>query len=285
MALHLLRHPSLSPPALLFLNSSNSYPTPSFLPSSLSFLPLFSYQQKKRTLLKQQCTANASSSPEESLETVISEQEEEDSVEKSAEPKRRLIAQNIPWTSTSEEIKTLFERHGTVLDVQLSMHDNIRNRGLAFITMASEEEALLALSNLNSHDLNGRVIKVEFARPLKKKPIQPTTSSPPTTTFNIFVGNLAWSVRSRDLRALFGTTGNLISADVVFHSNPRRSTGYGFVSYATKEEADAAIAALNEKRLMGRKIRLVLGKPQTDNSERKSFNEELPFEASTVSIP
>lgn len=86
---------------------------------------------------------------------------------------------------------------------------------------------------------------MEFARSLKKKADQETTA--PTTTFNVFVGNLAWRVRSRDLRELFGSSGKLISAEVIFQSNPRRSAGYGFVSYATEEEAKAAIAAHNEK--------------------------------------
>ncbi|KAH0452009.1 hypothetical protein IEQ34_019308 [Dendrobium chrysotoxum] len=284
MALSLLRHYPLAPPTLLFLPSCKSYPpNPAFPFSSISYLVPFFKQRNKAALIRQQCTRIASSSPEGSLASVVSEQEAEESEEKPAEPSRRLIAQNIPWTCTAEEIKTLFERHGNVIDVELSMYDNSRNRGLAFITMACEEEAILALSILNSYDLNGRVIKVGFARSLKKKADQETTAS--KATFNVFVGNLAWRVRSRDLRELFGNTGKLISAEVIFQSNPRRSAGYGFVSYATEEEAEAAIAAHNEKRLMGRKVRLVLGKPQADKSEGKSSDDLLPFEASSESNP
>jgi hypothetical protein len=32
----------------------------------------------------------------------------------------RLIAQNVPWTCTTEDIRSLFEKHGTVLDVEVS---------------------------------------------------------------------------------------------------------------------------------------------------------------------
>lgn len=31
----------------------------------------------------------------------------------------RLLAQNVPWTSTPEDIRSLFERHGRVLDVEV----------------------------------------------------------------------------------------------------------------------------------------------------------------------
>lgn len=35
--------------------------------------------------------------------------------------------------------------------VKLSMHNKTRNRGLAFVTMGSPEEALTALNNLDSY--------------------------------------------------------------------------------------------------------------------------------------
>ncbi|XP_017695855.2 31 kDa ribonucleoprotein, chloroplastic isoform X1 [Phoenix dactylifera] len=197
----------------------------------------------------------------------------EESAEISREARKRLIAQNIPWTCTAEDIRNIFEKHGTVTDVELSMYNSTRNRGLAFVTMASEEEALAALNNLNSYDLDGRVIKVEFARSLKK---DSSVAMVPVSKYNVFVGNLAWRVRSHDLRELFNASGNVLSAEVVFQSNPRRSAGYGFVSFASKEEAEAAIATFNGKKLMGRPINLAFGKIQTDSAEAKlSTNEQL----------
>lgn len=31
----------------------------------------------------------------------------------------RLLAQNVPWTSTAEDIRTLFEKHGKVVDIEV----------------------------------------------------------------------------------------------------------------------------------------------------------------------
>ncbi|XP_010942624.1 28 kDa ribonucleoprotein, chloroplastic [Elaeis guineensis] len=197
----------------------------------------------------------------------------EESTEIPGEVRKRLIAQNIPWTCTAEDIRKLFEQHGTVIDVELSMYNRTRNRGLAFVTMASEEEAVAALNNLNSYELDGRVIKVEFARSLKK---DSSAATIPVPKFNVFVGNLSWRVRSRDLRELFNASGNVLSAEVIFQSNPRRSAGYGFVSFASKEEAEAAIATYNGKKLMGRPVNLAFGTIQTDSAEAKlSRNEQL----------
>ncbi|KAK1277674.1 hypothetical protein QJS04_geneDACA022730 [Acorus gramineus] len=43
------------------------------------------------------------------------------------------------------------------------MHNSTKNRGLAFITMASEEEAFTALTNLDSYV---RIIKTEIEKPM-----------------------------------------------------------------------------------------------------------------------
>ncbi|XP_077224587.1 RNA-binding (RRM/RBD/RNP motifs) family protein [Tasmannia lanceolata] len=199
-----------------------------------------------------------------STPTLESQKQEQ---EKSVLSKTRLIAQNVPWTSTTEEIRTLFEKYGTVLDVELSMYNKTKNRGLAFITMGSEEEALAALSNLDSYELEGRVIKVEFARALKKKPSSGLKG--PVTKYNVFVGNLTWRVRSSNLKEFFGDANGVVSAEVVFQTNPRRPTGYGFVSFSSKEEAEAAIAAFNGKEFMGRPIRLGFSKKQAGDSQEE----------------
>lgn len=52
-----------------------------------------------------------SDSSNSSTETASSDEEEYS--------KDRLIAQNVPWSSTAEDIRALFEKHGTVLDVEV----------------------------------------------------------------------------------------------------------------------------------------------------------------------
>ena len=62
---------------------------------------------------------------------------------------------------------------------------------------------------------------------------------------NIYVGNLAWSVTSDDLRDLFGQYGNVLSAQVIADKETGRSRGFGFVEMENDEEAQKAIEALN----------------------------------------
>ena len=64
----------------------------------------------------------------------------------------------------------------------------------------------------------------------------------------LFVGNLTYSVRDGQLRALFSQYGEVVKVDVV------EKKGYGFVEMKTPEEAQKAREALNETEFEGRNL-------------------------------
>lgn len=97
-------------------------------------------------------------------------------------------------------------------------------------------------------ELSGRVITVEFAKRLKRpSPPPPETPPPGETRYKLYASNLAWKVRANDLRELFAANFKPVSARVVFNNPSGNSAGYGFVSFATREEAETAISELNGK--------------------------------------
>ncbi|KAJ1700524.1 hypothetical protein LUZ63_000303 [Rhynchospora breviuscula] len=186
--------------------------------------------------------------------------------------KNRLIAQNIPWDTTVDEIRALFEKHGTVVDIQVSMYNKRKNRGLAFITMTSEEEALTALSNLNKTEFGGRKIGVDFSRSQKKEPQPPQG---PKKKYSVFVGNLSFKVRSQDLKEFFQKDASVVTAKVIYNSKPtRRSAGYGFITFYSKEEAEVAIETFNGKELMGRPVRMGYAKDISPEQTAKEISTE-----------
>lgn len=94
----------------------------------------------------------------------------------------------------------------------------------------------------------GRVIKVEFAKRFKKpSPPRPPGPQPGETGHKLYVSNLQWKARSSHLRDLFAEKFKPVSARVVFDSPKGRSAGYGFVSFATRDEAEAAISTMEGK--------------------------------------
>lgn len=71
---------------------------------------------------------------------------------------------------------------------------------------------------------------------------------------NIFVARLNFKTRLEDLESAFAQFGQVTTAKIVTDRDTGRSKGYGFVEMASDEEANAAIAALNETELDGRAI-------------------------------
>lgn len=63
--------------------------------------------------------------------------------------------------------------------------------------------------------------------------------------YKVYVGNLAKSVTKEMLESLFSEKGKVLSAKVSRVPGTSKSTGFGFVTFSSDEDVDAAILALN----------------------------------------
>lgn len=70
----------------------------------------------------------------------------------------------------------------------------------------------------------------------------------------LYVGNLDYGVTSDQLGEHFAQAGKVVSAVVITDRDSGRSKGFGFVEYATEEEAKKAIEMFNGKDFQGRNI-------------------------------
>ncbi|CAE6451035.1 unnamed protein product [Rhizoctonia solani] len=74
----------------------------------------------------------------------------------------------------------------------------------------------------------------------------------------IYVGNLSWGTNDETLRNVFSQYGNVLDSIVMRDRETGRSRGFGFVTYATQEEASGAIATANGVDIDGRQIKVNL---------------------------
>ena len=70
----------------------------------------------------------------------------------------------------------------------------------------------------------------------------------------LFVGNMSWSVSDDQLRELFSKYGEIEEAIIIMDRDSGRSKGFGFVTFVNDEDADKAVAELNEYEWEGRNI-------------------------------
>lgn len=184
---------------------------------------------------------------------------------------------NLPWSLSFTDIKTLFSECGTVKDVEIIKAKDGKHRGYAFIEMTSPEEAQAVFEKFDSYEVSGRIIRVEFAKRLKRPaPLPPAAAPVVETRHKLYVSNLAWKARATHLREFFSPEFNTVSARVVFDKPSGGSAGYGFVSFETKEEAEAAISSMDGKELMGRPIRLKVSEKNVDGSGNNLEEDSTP---------
>ena len=86
---------------------------------------------------------------------------------------------------------------------------------------------------------------------------------------NIYVGNLSWSMTDDDLMNLFTEHGTVTSAKILKDKMNGRSKGFGFVEMEDDEAAKAAIAALNEIEVQGRKLIVNESQPRAEGDRPK----------------
>jgi len=72
----------------------------------------------------------------------------------------------------------------------------------------------------------------------------------------VYVGNLSWNTTDDTLRQAFSDFGSVLDSIVMRDRETGRSRGFGFVTFGSNQEAEAAISGLNEQDLDGRRIKV-----------------------------
>ena len=85
-------------------------------------------------------------------------------------------------------------------------------------------------------------------------------------TMKLYVGNLAFQTSSEELQTLFAQAGTVESVSLIEDRETGRSRGFGFVEMSTKEEAQAAITALDGKECDGRNLKVNEAKPRENRN-------------------
>ena len=89
-------------------------------------------------------------------------------------------------------------------------------------------------------------------RPFEKRKPHP---APADGSVEIYVGNLSYDMTEPQLVAEFEKFGKVNSARLVMNRFTGKSKGFGFVQMPVRAEAEAACAALNDREIMGRKVK------------------------------
>ncbi|ACF12623.1 RNP-1 like RNA-binding protein [Chloroherpeton thalassium ATCC 35110] len=83
--------------------------------------------------------------------------------------RKTIYVANLPFGTSEDEVRELFEQHGTVHSVKFIMdRETGKFRGFGFVEM-DEDEAIPAIDALNGLSFGGRNLQVNEARERKPK--------------------------------------------------------------------------------------------------------------------
>ncbi len=78
---------------------------------------------------------------------------------------KKIYVGNLPWSTTSASLESLFSQHGTVTSAEvIADRETGRSRGFGFVEMESDDACQRAIQALNGTELDGRAITVNEAR-------------------------------------------------------------------------------------------------------------------------
>ncbi|XVF26874.1 hypothetical protein REPUB_Repub14bG0057400 [Reevesia pubescens] len=134
----------------------------------------------------------------------------------------------------------------------------------AYVNYFSPSHASKALACLNHTDLKGKPVRIMWCQrdPFPRK----------IGLANLFVKNLDPSISSADLEGIFCRFGTILSCKIAEENG--KSKGFGFVQFDSEESAMAALTALHDTMLEGRKLYV---SKFVKKSERTAAAEEEKF--------
>ncbi|KAF3618550.1 Polyadenylate-binding protein 3 [Capsicum annuum] len=170
-----------------------------------------------------------------------------------------VYVKNLPETTTDEDLKKLFEKHGTITSALVMKDTNGKSRCFGFVNFETSDAAATAVEQLNGSSLDEKVLfvgkaqkKSEREADLRAKFEQERASRfEKLKGANLYLKNLDDTVNDENLKELFAEYGTITSCKVMRNAKGV-SKGSGFVAFSTPEEATRALNEMNGK-LIGKK--------------------------------
>jgi RNA recognition motif-containing protein len=82
----------------------------------------------------------------------------------------KLYVGNLPYSTTEDDLRTLFAQAGEVKSVAvIKDRDSGTSKGFGFIEMGTQEEAQKAISTFDGYSMGDRQLKVNMARPREER--------------------------------------------------------------------------------------------------------------------
>jgi polyadenylate-binding protein len=154
-----------------------------------------------------------------------------------------IFIKNLDKNIDNKQLYDTFNQFGNILSCKIVKDDKASSKGYGFVHFESEEAALQAIQEVNGMMLADR--KVFVGRFKNRGDRVRETGEKNKQYTNVFIKNLPEDYTEEQLKDLVAGHGNTVSVKLMANDDTGKSKCFGFCSYASHEEADAAVKAIH----------------------------------------
>ncbi|CAM1504295.1 Fc.00g018860.m01.CDS01 [Cosmosporella sp. VM-42] len=189
-----------------------------------------------------------------------------------------LFVRNLNFTTTTARLAEAFESLDGFVSARVKTKMDPKkpgqtlSMGFGFVEFRTKDQAQAALKVMDGHVLDDHTLAVKAshkghdAAEERRREDKAKRSAGQRT--KIIIKNLPFQATKKDIRALFGTYGQLRSVRVPKKADytPR---GFAFADFVTPREAENALNALRDTHLLGRKLVLDFAEAEAVDAEEE----------------
>lgn len=162
-----------------------------------------------------------------------------------------IFIKNLHPDIDNKALYDTFSVFGNILSCKVATDEHGKSKGYGYVHFETQDAAEMTIKTVNGMLLNGQKVEVERFVPRRER----SSGDGSEVKFNnVFVKNLPDSLTEEKLRELFSQFGEITSAMIRRDDSTGSSKMFGFVTFADRAAAKAAVDALNGKPVDGKEI-------------------------------
>lgn len=166
-----------------------------------------------------------------------------------------VYVKNLPDEYDDVKLTELFEKYGDTTSVLLAADDAGKSRCFGFVNFKEPESASKAVEELNGKEIDGKELFVNRAQKKGERQTELRHQFEQRRQerlskyegVNLYVKNIDDDVDDDKLREMFEPFGTISSTKVMRDQKTNASRGFGFVCFASPDEATKAVTTMNGK--------------------------------------
>jgi polyadenylate-binding protein len=180
---------------------------------------------------------------------------------------KNVYVKNLPEAMDEAGLSDLFKDFGELTSVAVMKDATGKSRGFGFVNFAESEQAKAGVEAMNGREIGGK--KIYAGRAMKKSERESKLRERKMERLNkyqgrnLYVKNLDETIDDAKLREFFGAYGTITSARVMVDEQGN-GKGFGFVCYATPDEATRAVSEVNGHILGSKPLYVGLAQSKAD---------------------